>query len=446
MAIQWGTTDQKQRNGIDITVTAESSEAIRVDVEYYTQSREWGFNDSQTMTLRGHFDKVINFTFSTPSGSTTTRKVHTESFRWEKRYSGGPTYSFGAKISGQYLGGTPDVVRSFTVPTKESAPPNAPTINLMSVDGRDLSFSWAEGGTNGAAITQHQIQISTSSSFTSYDSIVTTNNYATFTSLLPSTTYYARARSDSSKGWSSFSGTRSISTQSPPSAPTAPTFSEVGGTSITWGFSAPSSNGGQPITSYGLQVSADPSFRFDATWETTGTSTSRTSGSLTPGTTYYARVRAGNKVGWGSWSGTRSVTTLGYPSAPGTPYITVLGPDFATIAWAGSEFNGGTPIIEYQIQVALDAAFSIGSSAPTTGLSLSRQYVGLLPGRTYYARARSRNAVGWGNWSGVRTFQTLSGAKVLSNGSWVNAKAYVLVNGVWTIARVQKRVNGAWVL
>lgn len=68
--------------------------------------------------------------------------------------------------------------------------------------------------------------------------------------------------------------------------------------------------------------------------------------------------------------------------------------------------NGGSPILEWQIEWSTNPAFPSGSwnSAVSSGTST---VTGLNPGTTYYFRSRGRNAVGWSAYSAVASGTTL---------------------------------------
>lgn len=229
-----------------------------------------------------------------------------------------------------------------------------------------------------------------------------------------------------------------------PSAPGTPSAGTITGTSIAYSWSAPSQTNGASITTYQLVLSRYSDFRsFD--YNNQANNRSRTASGLSPGTTYYARVRAHNAAGWGPWSGTRVVATKNYPSAPGTPSISGIEPQQATATWSAPSSNGGDAITNYQVQVSPNSNFS-GASTYSTGTTRSRVLSGLTPGTTYYVRARAQNSVGYGGWSGARSFQTLSGAKILIGGTWRDGVAHIRSGSSWSLAITNKRSGGSWVL
>ena len=97
----------------------------------------------------------------------------------------------------------------------------------------------------------------------------------------------------------------SSTTTTAPSAPVQPTFSAVSSTSFTVNWGAVSG-----ATSYKIDVSTSPSFASYVTQDLTVSGTSQVVSSLSPATTYYARVRAVNSGGTSSSSSNGSQSTL----------------------------------------------------------------------------------------------------------------------------------------
>ncbi len=136
------------------------------------------------------------------------------------------------------------------------------------------------------------------------------------------------------------------------------------------------------------------------------------------------------------------------PSAPALPTVSAIGADRATAAWVAPSSNGSA-ITSYDVQTALDDAFTVGvATVNVTGspVPLTKIITGLQPGTATRLRVRGVNAVGNGTWSATRTFTTLTAAWVKVAGAWQRAKVWVKVAGVWRLAKVWKKVDGEWVM
>jgi beta-glucanase (GH16 family) len=145
----------------------------------------------------------------------------------------------------------------------------------------------------------------------------------------------------------------SSTTTTAPSAPAQPTFSAVSSTNFTVNWGAVSG-----ATSYKLDVSASSSFASYVTQDLTVSGTSQVVSSLSPGTTYYARVRAVNSGGTSSSSSNGSQTTL----TSYQQYLSGLGFSTSTAFNADANADG----VKEGIKYAFNAASPQLGSAPAT--------------------------------------------------------------------------------
>lgn len=165
-------------------------------------------------------------------------------------------------------------------------------------------------------------------------------------------------------------------------------------------------------------------------------------GGFSPGQRIYFWARGRNAIGWGPWSNRGSAVTWKVPNAP-QPVITRGETQTTVVASFVDGYDGGTPIIEWQIGYGLNAegpdlfvndTFHIASFILTN----------LEPGGTYYFWARTRNVVGWSAWSARSQKNLIAGARVRVGYQMLRAVPYVRVGGVWKVARPWVKSGAAW--
>ena len=125
---------------------------------------------------------------------------------------------------------------------------------------------------------------------------------------------------------------------------------------------------------------------------------------ITPGSTYYYRVRASNQGGTSAWSNVVTVRAIIAPTnlaiAAGTTRTSI------PLTWVQSSTVGVTG---FTIQRATNAAFTTGllTTTATPGTLTSRTMTGLTPNTTYYFRIAARTATGSSAYSNVVSGKTL---------------------------------------
>ncbi len=175
------------------------------------------------------------------------------------------------------------------------------------------TFSWS----TVAGATSYRLQVSTSLNFSPLqfdDSMITTTSYQVGP-LLNSTTYYWRVNAKNYKGSSGWSAAGSLTTiiaaPQPPTliAPADSATNLQAGTTLSW-------NAVSGATSYHLQLSTSSIFSTTIIDDSSLTVTSKATGEISLGTTYYWRVRAKNDGGYGNFSATRQFSTVAKTGIP----------------------------------------------------------------------------------------------------------------------------------
>jgi len=304
MAVTWGSgsgSSNPHYVGIDYSI---NSARTQITWAFYVRAT-YPVSDNQTLTLTGALSGSYNYFKDGPAQQHIVTRT--------QNVSPGQTTSVGAKVSGVYNGGTPSHSRSVTVPP---VVPSAPgTASVTSLGSTSASVTWnAPSNNGGSPIIEYQHQRARNSSFTSGAVAYTqTSRSKTHTGLDPGTTYYVRTRARNSAGWSGWSGTRSFTTDPlPPLAPGGTSVSLVGNQPrMEWSAAA---TRGTPVTGYQLQRAYNSSFTSGVATSATLAASARSytfTGTLTPGSTVYMRVRANSAAGWGAWSTVRSVLIPG---------------------------------------------------------------------------------------------------------------------------------------
>jgi hypothetical protein len=179
-----------------------------------------------------------------------------------------------------------------------------------------------------------------------------------------------------------------------PGAPTIESATPGDGTvSVTF---APPSDGGASIIDY-TAVATDLTSPARGTQTATGSAGPITVRGLTNGDSYTVSVTARNAVGTGPASAaSAAVTPASVPDAPAT-LTAVPGNAGVVLNWTAPPFDGGSPILGYQIYAGTRAGGE--SSTPLTAAPLpaaARSFAvkGLTNASTYYFTVRAVNAVG----------------------------------------------------
>lgn len=162
---------------------------------------------------------------------------------------------------------------------------------------------------------------------------------------------------------------------------------------ITLDWSAPTSDGGTPVTGY--KVFRGGASGQESELATLGTGVSFTDGSLGNGATFFYQVAAVNAVGDGLRSNEAVATTFDVPGAP-VDAAAATGPGVGqiTISWNPPEQDGGFAVAHY----ALYRGSSSGSLSLLTSMIAGLQYTdgGLANGVTLFYQVSAVNDAGEG--------------------------------------------------
>lgn len=190
---------------------------------------------------------------------------------------------------------------TYDVPGKPANP------TFSNITDTTFNIDFVNPSSPGLSITSVEHQVATDSGFTDIvSSYRDTNGSPTQPSgFTRATTYYVRIRGQNAAGYGPWSNSVTVRTASTvPDTPTNPTVSAIGQVDGVVNYQS-SYNGGSPVTQTEYQIALNAGFTSGVR-----TVTDKNLTGLTPGTTYYVRVREINEVGSSNWSTSTSFTTL----------------------------------------------------------------------------------------------------------------------------------------
>jgi uncharacterized protein YjdB len=184
-----------------------------------------------------------------------------------------------------------------------------------------LAVNWTAPASNGgSAITDYLVEYRTSPSgtWTTFTDGVSTATSTTITGLTNGTAYDVRISAVNTTG----TGTASTAvTATPGVAPDAPTsvLLTPGNTQLTATWTAPTNNGGAPVTDHTIEYRTSPAGTWTVFPDSVSTATSATITGLVNGTAYDVRIRAVNTYDISTPSVIATATPTGWtPAALGT--------------------------------------------------------------------------------------------------------------------------------
>ncbi len=263
--------------------------------------------------------------------------------------------------------------------------PSAPIITSIDPGNQQLIVNFTPPTSNGGGdITDYEYSTDNGSNWISAGATISP---FTISSLSIGTTYDVKIRAVNSAGAGAESNMIQGTTWNVPSAPTISSITS-GNQQLTVNFTAPTSNGGTPITEYQYSTNNGASFLSG------GLNSPIVITGLTNGQTYQVILRAFNVVGGGANSNIITATPATTPSAPTITSITSGDQQLTVNFTAGSD--GGSAITNYEYSTNGGTSFTPFSPADTTSPVV---ITGLTNGTSYSVRIRAVNSVGSGGQS-----------------------------------------------
>jgi fibronectin type 3 domain-containing protein len=261
-----------------------------------------------------------------------------------------------------------------------------------------ISLTWqAPASDGGAPITSYKIYRGTRSNSLSYYASVE-GSLLTYldTAVTLSKKYYYQVSAVNVVGEGSRSSVVScVYIGGPPTLPTAPQnlVAMPGNGQVTLTWSAPSSDGGSPITAYYIYRGLSSGSETYLT-QVSGSTLAYTNTGLTNGVAYYYRVTAVNSVGEGPASNEVSATpsSATKPTAPLSLVATPSGTGIH-LTWNPPSSDGGSPITAYKIYRSTKSGAEV-YYATVYGSVTYFDDNSVLKSKRYYYKVSAVNAVG----------------------------------------------------
>jgi fibronectin type 3 domain-containing protein len=309
-------------------------------------------------------------------------------------------------LNGKFVSGRMDESHPWSqIGASSPVAPSAPQSLAATAGSGSVSLTWTPPASNGgAAISGYNIYRGTTPGGEAGPPVATvTGTSFTDTGLTNGTTYYYKVAAVNAAGTSPQSGEASATPTAvqatAPSAPQSLTAS-AGSLTVRLSWSAPSSNGGSPVTGYNVYRGTSPGGEGSTPVATNVTTTSFTDTGRTNGTTYYYTVAAVNAVGTSPQSGEASATPQAtVPSAP-TGLVASAGNASVVLSWTVPNSDGGSPITGYNVYRGTAPGGEGGTPVATNVASSSFTDTGLANGTTYYYKVAAVNAAGTSPQSG----------------------------------------------
>ena len=325
--------------------------------------------------------------------------------------------------------------------TTDPTIPGPPTNLTATADGRTrINLSWSPPADDGGSpVTGYHIEFSADGGTDWEDLFRNTGSVATsfvHAGLAPGTTRHYRVSAINVAGTGMSSNVDDATTDATvPGAPTDLDAMANGSSRIDLDWTAPTYDGGSPVTGYRIEVSTTRGLTWSTLEQNTGsTLMSYSHMDLPAATTRHYRVSARNVVGAGVASNVDHATTD--PEVPGAPTdltANARGTSRIELAWTAPSYTGGVPIRGYQIEVSEDA----GSQwevleANTSSTSTKYTHTGLDPASTRHYRVSAINVAGAGEASDVASATTDATTPDAPTGLAATADGTSRIDLVWT--------------
>ncbi len=304
-------------------------------------------------------------------------------------------------VNGAFVSGRLDESHPWAqIGTAAATTPTAPrSLAAVGADG-SVSLSWtAPTSDGGSAVTGYNIYRGTSAGGEGALPIATNvvaSNY-TDTGRVNGTTYFYTVSAVNAVGVSPRSNETSATPRAAlPTAPAVPTglAAVAGNASVALSWTAPTSNGGSPITGYNIYRGQTPGGESATPIATNVPGTSFTDTGEVNGSPYYYKVAAVNAVGTSPQSSEVSATPRATVASAPLGLVASAADGSVALAWQMPTSDGGSGITSYNVYRGTSAGGE-GATPIATNVAL-RTFTDstVSNGTAYFYKVAAVNAVG----------------------------------------------------
>ncbi|MBI5623827.1 MAG: fibronectin type III domain-containing protein [Elusimicrobia bacterium] len=295
-----------------------------------------------------------------------------------------------------------------------------------------MTVSWTSSHPGGTMFYARISSGTFPNSFAGNASSDTFNFNAWFGGLSPNTSYYTQVSSAAGGPFTQLGSTSTLAAAPAGTTVLSASFTEA---VLSWG-----ANGNPALSPYELW--RDLAAGFPSPVMSSYTATTVLVTGLSPGTTYYWKVRAVSRHGWPSlFDSTVTTTTLPMPASPAAPGAPgTAGIWITSVSWSWTASSGAD---SYQVRAASSPAVVMASPTPASFLQ-----TGLAPNATFGIIVAGVNAAGVGPASTSAVVNTLAAPPAGSAAAPIGASSAAiswLINGnpSGTPAELQRSTDNA---
>ncbi len=300
----------------------------------------------------------------------------------------GKTYTCTVTATNGVGTGPPSAPSNAVVPL--ASVPGAPTIGTATAGNGSVSVTFTAPAANGGSPITGFTALCTSSNGGAAGSGSGPTSPISVSSLTNGKTYTCTVKATNAIG----SGPASAASNAfvPATVPGAPTIGVAtpGDGTVVVRFTAPTSNGGSPITTYTARCISS---NGGAPGSASLLATQITVGGLTNGKSYTCSATATNAAGQGGASAATGTFAEGAP-APPTGVTATAGAGQATVSWVAPANNNGSAVTGYVVTAYIGTVLAATQGFNST--ATTQNVTGLTTGTAYSFKVAATNARGTG--------------------------------------------------